>query len=406
MRWMRRRDFLGLRSALATGALVGSSPWLAVFNGSAHAGEAGCDTNDGPYGPLLDPDENGIMLPAGFRSRVVGRAGAPVEGTDYVWHRFPDGGATYRAPGGGWIYASNSEATGPVGVSAIHFDRDGVVVDAYSILTGTILNCAGGATPWNTWLSCEEHDNGYVWECDPTGAVPGIKREAMGTFKHEAVAADPRRRHFYLTEDHPDGCFYRFTPTQWGDLSAGLLEVASVALDGAVSWLPVPAPNDTATPTRRQVPGAKAFRGGEGVVYWRWHVYFTTKGDSRVWDYNTIDESVRVFYNPLDDPNLQLTGVDNIAVTPGGDLMVAEDGGNMELVLLSPRGAAVPLLRIIGQDSSEIAGPAFAPYGGNRIYFSSQRGGETGQGLTYEVSGPMRRSWPRPCSAAARLERR
>ena len=72
----------------------------------------------------------------------------------------------------------------------------------------------------------------------------------------------------------------------------------------------------------------------------------------------------------------------------------------MELVLLSARGSAVPLLRIIGQDRSEIAGPAFAPYGGNRIYFSSQRGSETGQGLTYEVTGPMRRSWPRPCTAA------
>jgi secreted PhoX family phosphatase len=101
-----------------------------------------------------------------------------------------------------------------------------------------------------------------------------------------------------------------------------------------------------------------------------------------------------VLYNSLDDPNRQLTGVDNIAVTPGGDLVVAEDGGNMELVVLSPLGTAAPLLRIIGQAGSELAGPAFSR-GGDRLYVSSQRG--DGLGITYEVTGPFRRHGSRVC---------
>lgn len=393
---MQRRDVLRLGGALAAGALVGSSLWRTMLGDEALAAETvrgAALPAHGPYGPLLDPDENGILLPAGFRSRILARANQPVRGTDYAWHIFPDGAATFPARGGGWIYTSNSEATGPVGVSAIAFNASGAVVDAYSILTGTIINCDGGATPWGTWLSCEEWDGGHVWECDPSGATPGIKRAALGTFKHEAVAADPRRRVLYLTEDQGDGRFYRFRPTRWEDLSEGALDVAAVAADGAVTWLPVPAPNDVATPTRRQVPESTPFRGGEGIVYRRWHVYFTTKGDNRVWDYNTLDETIRVLYEASADPLRILTGVDNLAVTPGGDLMVAEDGGNMELVLISPRGVATPFLRIVGQDGSELAGPAFSP-NGKRLYVSSQRG--DGLGITYEVTGPYQRPWPRP----------
>jgi secreted PhoX family phosphatase len=393
---MRRRDFLHLSGALASGALLGSSLWRTALGSAAPAGVPECQpVTAWPYGPLLDADENGIMLPAGFQSRVIARSGQPVAGTEYVWHPFPDGGATYRAPGGGWIYVSNSEAGGPVGVGAIRFAADGSIVDAYPILIGTIINCAGGSTPWGTWLSCEEYDAGHVWECDPSGAAPGIKRAALGTFKHEAVCADPRGRMLYLTEDVGDGRFYRFRPARWGDLNAGVLEVAAVAADGAVEWLAVPAPNDITTPTRHQVPESTPFRGGEGIVYRRWHVYFTTKGDSRVWDYDTRRQTVRVLYDPLDDPNRQLTGVDNIAVTPGGDLVVAEDGGNMELVVLSPLGTAAPLLRVIGQNGSELAGPAFSR-GGDRLYVSSQRGDRLG--ITYEVTGPFRRHGSHPCA--------
>jgi hypothetical protein len=117
-------------------------------------------------------------------------------------------------------------------------------------------------------------------------------------------------------------------------------------------------------------------------------VYFTTKGDNRVWDYDVRRERLTVFYDRGLDPGMTLGGVDNVTVAGSRDLVVAEDGGNMELVLLTPGGVVSPLLRVTGQDGSELTGPAFAP--GDRLYFSSQRGG-TGDGITYEVTGPFRR---------------
>jgi secreted PhoX family phosphatase len=388
---MRRRDFLRSSGTLLAGAWLGGS-----FLQTADAGLGPVVTGPGPYGDLLPADANGIMLPPGFTSRVVATAGEAVPGTSHAWHVFPDGGATF-AVGQHWVYVSNSEF--PLipsgGVGAIRFDRDGNVVDAYSILSGTTQNCAGGATIWGTWLSCEETPGGTVWECDPLGG-PAVQRLAMGRFAHEAVAHDPTDvAVFYLTEDQPDGGFYRFTADAPPSLASGLLEIAQVVDDGlggsTVVWHEVPDPNPGGqqTQTRHQVAEATPFDGGEGIVWARGQVFFTTKGDGRVWAYDPADASLRVHYEPASDPGGQLTGVDNIAVSRWGDLFVAEDGGNMELVLLSTEGTASPILRVVGQDHSELAGPAFDP-SGRRLYVSSQRGGSSGAGITYEISGPFR----------------
>lgn len=346
-----------------------------------------------PYGPLQEPDENGLMLPKGFTSRVIAYSGIPVLGTTYIWHTFPDGGATFRAKDGGWIYVSNSEVPGNQGgAGAVRFAKDATIIDAYPVLTGTSTNCAGGPTPWGTWLSCEEYDGGRVWECDPLGERAAVVRDAMGVFTHEAAAVDPVHKHVYLTEDEPDGRFYRFVPASYPKLGKGRLEVAQVLKDGKTVWHKIPDPSATSRPTRQQVKVSKVFDGGEGTWYDAGIVYFTTKGDNRVWTYNTRTARMGLLYDAgkLKDP--PLTGVDNVMVSKAsGDVFIAEDGGDMDVVLITPQRVVSRLLKVTGlaAEGSEIAGPALDP-SGKRFYFSSQRG--YARGVTYEVTGPFRRT--------------
>ena len=377
-----RRGFIGGTAGAGVVLVIGAKA-------SAQAG------GDGPYGALAaQPDANGLLLPEGFSSRVIARAGETVAGTAYEWPAFPDGAATFPIDAGGWYQVVNSEipTPGDGGASAIEYDADGEVVDAYRVLGGTTQNCAGGPTPWGTWLSCEEADGGQVWECDPTTADSGAAMPAMGRFHHEAAAVDPENERVYLTEDESDGAFYRFTPDAYPDLTAGLLEVASVDPDGAVTWYEVPDPAGADTPTRQQVPEVTAFDGGEGCWYADGVVYFTTKGDDHVRGLDTATDQMEVVY----DGSGLLTGVDNITSEVGsGDLYVAEDGGDMQLVVITADGDVAPVVQVVGEElppdgvDSEITGPVFSP-DGTRLYFSSQRGGNPQTGITYEITGPFR----------------
>ena len=377
---LSRRDFLASGLVTVGSVLVGPALWRRAL--------AAPRVTDGPYGPLLAPDRNGISLPEGFSSRVMARSGERLHG--YVWHDAPDGGATFAAPGG-WIYVSNSEVGGGGGgVGALRFDEDGEVVDSYPIASGTSRNCSGGPTPWGTWLSCEEVDTGRVWECDPTGDDPHEPLPALGVFTHEAAAVDPEHEHVYLTEDARDGRFYRFVPDRYPELEAGTLQVAEVSGDGSVRWRDVPDPSASQGPTRRQVASSTPFNGGEGTWFDAGVVYFTTKGDDRVWAYDTRSERMSLVHDPQTTQGTPLRGVDNLMVSArSGDLFVAEDGGNLEIVIITPSDEIAPLLRVSGpeHDGSELAGPALDP-AGERLYFSSQRGFD--RGVTYEVTGPFR----------------
>jgi hypothetical protein len=348
-------------------------------------------------GPLQDADANGCRLPEGFESRIIARSSEPViPGSAFTWHGAPDGGACYEVDDG-WIYVSNAELWGNGGVSAIRFDADGGVVDAYPILENTNRNCAGGTMPYGSWLSCEESgDVGRVFECDPAGETAPVERPALGYFNHEATAYHEGTHTLYLTEDQIDGGLYRFTASSrrsdgFADLSGGTLEVAQVVAEdtpGGVVWHTVSDPQAVVQPTRLQVAAMTPFRGGEGIICHEDLVTFTTKFDNRVWSYDVVAESMAVIYDRNASDNPILSGVDNIASNFAGEYLVAEDGGDMQIVVLTPEGDLSPLLQIVGQDLSEITGPAFSP-DGTRLYFSSQRGvtGHSDDGLTYEVTG-------------------
>jgi hypothetical protein len=216
----------------------------------------------------------------------------------------------------------------------------------------------------------------------------------MGRFKHEAAAVDADRRVVYLTEDEPDGRFYRFVPDRWPDLAKGELQVlcGGAGTSGGFVWRTVPDPDGTPTRTRHQVPGAKVFNGGEGCYYARDTVWFTAKGDGRIWAVDLRADRYRLAYDDtLVAGPAPLSGVDNLTGSDSGDLYVAEDNGSMQICLITPAGLVSPFLRVTGQSSSELCGVAFNPQG-NRLYFSSQRGegGRLTDGITYCVYGPFR----------------
>ncbi|MGH2950978.1 MAG: alkaline phosphatase PhoX [Solirubrobacterales bacterium] len=416
---LRRREVVATGVAAAGALALGPEFWQSL----AKPARVGF----GPYGPLGPVDANGLRLPHGFSSRVIARGLQPVERTGYLWHIFSDGGATFSTPDGGWILVSNSELPSAIdlpidppignpgegGASAIRFAADATIVDAYRILSGTSTNCAGGPTPWGTWLSCEETGQGMVWECDPSGEREAVAHPALGVFTHEAVCVDRRTGFLYLSEDEADGCFYRFRPARGRGLGEGRLQVARVRKpSGRVKWIDVPDPSAAEVPTRLQVADATKFRRGEGIWFDSGVVYLATTGDSRIWAYDTRRRVMRKIYDPEKVTDAPLTDVDNVTVhPPSGDLFVCEDNGHpdaFDIALITPgdrdgraRRTVARFTKLTGTEhgfpetdlTSEVAGVCFNPRG-DRMYFASQRAGVVG--AVYEVTGPFRRRRGRP----------
>ena len=398
LRRLTRRELVR-DGTLAAGALV--LPEAAFGSGvEAHASRRPTITS-GPYGPLGPPDPlTGVRVPEGFKVREIARSRSVVGLTGYFWPDRPDGSGSFRQSDGSWIFVANSEVPdGKGGVSAIHFSPNGSIRDAYRICGGTSTNCGGGTTPWGTWLTGEEIPRGRVLECDPKGDNAPIAREALGRFAHEYILVHEKQKKLYLTEDEKEGCFYRFTPDSWGDLSAGLLEVATLQDSGRISWSRVPDPDAGSLNTREQVADATNMKKPEGLCIdpVSGIVFFCESGAGRVFAYDPASGYYEVLYAEDDYNDPILTDTDNLAVShTTGDLFICEDSGTFDICILTPEGEMAKFINLSGVqhngsligDISETTGPSFDP-SGTRFYFSSQRAGVAG--VTYEVTGPWRK---------------
>lgn len=376
-----------------------------------------------PYGPLL-PDPAGLLdLPKGFSYRIISKLGDAMSDGGTVPDR-ADGMGCFDLGDGTIALVRNHElkVNHEVGGElAEGFDRNeagailpggttNLVLDAATLeivrefrsLGGTIRNCAGGITPWGTWLTCEEdvtkagdgvmRDHGWVFEvpANAQGLVNTAPIKAMGRFNHEAACVDPATGFVYLTEDRDDSLLYRYIPDVPGDLASGGKLQALVA-DGIadsrnwrrqdinlgswsrVSWIDldnVESPEDDLR-VRGAAGGATLFARGEGIHMGDGELYFccTSGGAKELGQIFRLalaeDGSARLqLFFESDDPT-QFHYGDNLTVSPNGHLIVCEDqSGDVStnhLRGITPAGEAYPLGWLTAE--TELAGACWSPDG-------------------------------------------
>jgi secreted PhoX family phosphatase len=423
-----RRTFIKSGSLFL--AATGSLADVILSASPAHARtRARCRPHPG-YGELL-ADPAGILdLPAGFSYRIFSTSGEVLSDGNSVPSSH-DGMAAFPAGGRGTFLVRNHELNpegvleeslvpvsaladatydpaGAGGTTTLLVSHHRELLHHQISLSGTLDNCGDGASPWGTWLSCEEtlevieKPHGYVFEVDPKRGGNPEPILGMGRFEHEAVSFD-RRGRAYLTEDAdtPLGCIYRFTPRRplegRGSLHAGgkleALVVAGASPDLSVMtepgtkrrvrWITVPNRNPLGdeTSVREQVIalGATPIKKAEGT--WRdqdgniWFVssYGGGPNAEEPGDVTAVEHAGQIFrYDPRDEvielvaffpPGTPYDGPDNITVGPHGFAIACTDGEDDQyLIGISEKGAVFPFAFNAGT-GDEFAGATFAPDG-------------------------------------------
>ncbi|MEH2098166.1 alkaline phosphatase PhoX [Nostoc sp.] len=370
------------------------------------------------------PGADGILeVPRGFQYQVISRTGTLMSDGNLEPSNH-DGMAAFPGPKNTTILVRNHELSitsstkvqvpnpyDPIcrgGTTTLVVGPNRQMIKQFASLGGTIRNCAGGLTPWGSWISCEEDTtrpsasngvtklHGYNFEvpASATSAVAPVPLVDMGRFNHEAVAVDPETGIVYQTEDRGDSLFYRFIPKFPGQLQkGGILQALRivgkpkvntktgfvVGQKLSVDWVNIPDPNPTTTDNVRLQGfdlGAAQFSRGEGIYYednkgkkgnnGKGEFYFTATdggpvGGGQVWRYIPSEETIELFVESQSKNELDMP--DNIVVAPFGDLILCEDGdGENFLRGVTPDGELYNFARNALNDS-EFAGACFSPDG-------------------------------------------